>query len=246
MKVLYSPASDGATLTASTANTNFPVNNVISVYTSEYWRSTAATSQYIGLDFGTATPVSAIGIISNLTSSATITIYGSATGAFGGEEVLVHTVTAVSVPTIFETFTSVSYRYYRVNMSDATLSYIQVGRLALGAYWDAPDIRPNPKLGYDESTITDLSIGGQSYGVAGYQFREYDVSFPKVTQAEKENFRAFFAAVKNYIPFFVNIWDCAAYTLDTPVYAKIDQRGFIFSWNSANIYSTGLKLREVF
>jgi len=181
--LILSPGkSDAATLAASSELASLPASNLQNMQPKRKWRSDAATSPYLELDFGAAgcaaTGFALIG--HNLTASATIRVRGKAT----------YPVT--SSPTVDTTALSAwpssgkpsdeswphylswlswsnvtALRYWRIDIADGTNpdGYVEAGRLMLGAYWQPSlnfDLAGTP-LAYDQRDVQIATDYGNTF-----------------------------------------------------------------------------------
>ena len=249
MKVLFDIPSDGAILTPSSEDENLPATNIQTPHTSDadVWRTTG-NDEFVDIDMGRIITVDSIGLIGNLTEQADITIAASSVPGtdLGINPEFEQQIDASIHPTIFATFPPIAGRFYRVSFRDLSIPMIAIGRLALGAYLKTPGIRPNPKISYHDTSIEQLTIGGQVSGAQGYEYRTFQCSLPNIKQQDKDRLVEWKRTVQRHIPFFIQIWSRDDRQLDYPVYAKIDQNGFTFSYTKAGIYTLGIRLREVF
>ena len=75
--------ADDATVTASSANTSFPVSNLKTEPRRQSWRTTSITSQYLTLDMGEVKDFNAVCFVNhNITQAGEYNIYAHATNIF--------------------------------------------------------------------------------------------------------------------------------------------------------------------
>jgi F5/8 type C domain-containing protein len=157
------------TITASTANTNFPASNLSNPLRSKVWRSTSVTAQSIVFDLVTTEPINSIVLLwpkengIRLTDAAVIKIQANATNVWTSPAVD-QTLTInndYSVASHF--FTSdQNYRYWRVTITDPTNPY---GYLELGVVWlgKALDIE-NAQNGFTHKLIDQSKVTRNDFG----------------------------------------------------------------------------------
>lgn len=180
--VLLSPRDfDLATIAAGTAVTTLPVANLQSQQPKKVWRS-GSTADYINVTF--AEPVAA-----NMLAIAGHNL--SAGGVFRarGASTLADTTSAPSVDTGWTSAWPVTgkpaeaywpsylsallwsndalYKYWRVDIADPAVSqtYIQIGRMALGRYWQPTtnfDLGGTP-LGRDQRDVQTVTDYGEIF-----------------------------------------------------------------------------------
>ena len=240
MIIAYEFLSDAAAVNAATEDTNFPVANVKDRFLTVRYKPTEVTLQHVDFDFGADTSISCLCLSSNLTSLATITVQHDDNAAFTSPTTIAITETG---ETIFETFTAASDRYWRVNISDASLAEIQVGRLTLGNFYTMPDVSIRPTVEYGTTAQVRFSNSGQAHGVSGYEYRIYDVTFQNPTNAQRKEVEAIFQSLKNYNPFFADVFGDGTFP---PAYVTIDQDSLSVTVQSYGGYSFNLQLREVY
>ena len=150
-RILYNAASDlsSATITSSSDGTSNTDDNAVDNRVGKVWRTDTNTTEWIKWDFGSSKAVNCVGIFNhNLTAAATITFEGNATDSWGAPTV----DESISVSTnsdgevlgrIVHFFSSQTLRYWRVTIDDPgnTKSYIQIGRIIFGTYYESVLIR---------------------------------------------------------------------------------------------------------
>jgi len=195
MKFLYNHKSDSATLTASSEDVGFAVENIQDVRAKRVYRSNSATSINIVFDFGSAVDIDCIAIAEhNITTSETtfdLEFNSSDSWAAPAETVAL----SAADDTIFTTFTSVNYRYARLVIDDGTISdgYVELGRVSLGEYFDAPQVAPDIQLPRYTTSARSFSRGRQAYFDEGVRYRGISLKFNYVTQSEYNSFNSMFA-----------------------------------------------------
>ena len=241
MIMAHNILSDSAAISANTQDDNFPVANVKDKFLSVRYKPTAVTGQYVDFDFGSDVTIDCLGISSNLTSSATITVQHDDNSSFTSPTTINIDETGESI--LFEKFTSGTDRYWRVNFADATLSEIAIGRIALAATYTWPDFRIRPVVDYLTTAQSRFSNSGQSHGVSGYTYRVYDLTFANPSKTQREEIEAIFASVKNYTPVFVDLFD--GNNEYPPDYVVINQDSLSFTVQPYGGYSFNMILRSV-
>lgn len=139
-----------ATLSQSgTEDSNFPLSNLKQDFGWRMFRySAAAADDTITADLGSAQAITFCSLhFHNLDSGITVELRRS-TDNFAANDVLVATMTKNS-PTFFATFSSVSFRYYRVKFVGTNSAAIYLGKWVIGAH----------------STLTRMQRNGWQWGL---------------------------------------------------------------------------------
>lgn len=173
---------DTGTVTAGGEAAGFPATNVQHPQVSRKWHSSGfgSAGQNLIWDLGTSQTCGVMALMGlNLSSSATIRIRSSdlSSSVTANLEVDTGTVSAGVVSgygNIFKTFTPTASRYWRVDLTDATMTATQVhvGRVFLGPYWQPTYGHSYGwSVGWMDPSAPFKSRGGQTYVDARTQFR---------------------------------------------------------------------------
>lgn len=139
---------------------------------------------------------------------------------------------------------NVAARYVRLSIADAqqTDTYLQIGRVAIGAAVQMPGIRPI----YDVDHITNanrvISQSRQVYGGPVVIYRRVNVSFPNID--DQSELLEFFKEVDLYSPFFVQ-FDADCPMKEEALYAVVSEDTLPFNFNDT-FYTSRLSFEEVF
>jgi hypothetical protein len=195
VKFLYNHKSDSATLTASSAQTGFTEINLQDTRASRVYRSAdGTTSINIVFDFGSAVDFNTIAIANHniTTSETTFKLEYNSSDSWGVPAGSTNISAADS--TIFHTFSSVTYRYARLVIDDDDISdgYIEIGRVSIGEYFDAPQVGIDLQLPRYTTSNRSFSRGRQAYFDEGVRYRAISLQFNKVTTAEYNSFNTMF------------------------------------------------------
>lgn len=130
---------DATIVTASSADTNFPVSNVKHPFRSKHWRSTGVTSESVVYDLITTESIDSVVILWSkedgirLSNTATITIQANATNVWTSPAVSqVMTIDNTYVMASYYFGSDQNYRYWRVLIADAGNPN---GFVSLGVVW---------------------------------------------------------------------------------------------------------------
>ena len=200
---------DGASVTESSqASTDLQAENVLHDHIAKLWRTTGKASEWIRFDLGSAKQIKVFSMFSfNLTSSATVTLQANASDSWGSPSFS----QALTIPTDSDSnviqrivyFLDQTYRYWRVTLADSsyTASYLDVGRMAAGNYYE-----PTRNIGQGFNiTMLDPSEGSR---VAGRQtffrnrkrYRRAPVSFNLQDQTQTDKLSTVMEKVGNSKP----------------------------------------------
>ena len=195
MLIAWNNLADDATLTASSEQASAPGANVQIEHVSRKWYTVAGvTAATLLFDMGSSVACAILAVLgTNLTTAATFRLRGSDSDATGvtGEKYDSGTLNASSygVKTgygnVYLSFTSAAARYWLLNLSDASVPLLQVGRVFLGPKW-TPTL--NQGFGWsvtpqDESKVT-RSYGGQAFVDERPQRRIIQFTLNFISEAE--------------------------------------------------------------
>ena len=208
MRFLYVNEFDiaGHTITENSEESAYPVENAQDNQLTKHYRATGDASEWVKLNGGAPAAITAnMAFIAghNITSgAATIKIQGNDADAWGGPPTVNESFTH-SAGVMWKAFTSDDLKYWRWFIEDAANpdTYIKIGRLGLGTYfdltnWAQADFTPRP---IDTSRVW-RSPTGQIYGNEGVIYYEYDYYFPYLDNAELINMRTMWETNKKVKP----------------------------------------------
>jgi hypothetical protein len=142
MIICWDNKVDGATITSVGSEVaTLPGTNVQSAHLSQRWYTQPATnSSFLIFDLGSALACAMLGVFgTNLTSSATYRLRGSANPDGVTSPVYDSGTVSAGVKTgygnVIKPFGSASARYWRLDLTDASLTQLQIGRVLLGPSW---------------------------------------------------------------------------------------------------------------
>jgi hypothetical protein len=204
MRILHTDLLIDLALSASSERSGFPATNVQHPHLTRTWRSVALTSQRLTFDAGgglTIAPTLVVIAAHNLTSSATLSVEQNSTDAWGAPPVSVPAVIVDGLILVY--LPGVAYQYLSILFNDATnpATYIEIGRVEGGVYWQsAEDIDRGTEDGVEDTTRVTESVTGQSFGDLGQQKQTYRVSFGIMQAETRVSLKAIYAAVGQHMP----------------------------------------------
>lgn len=227
---LYNNLLDSATLTASSAATGFPANNLKNPFRTKYWKTagaTAGTAQLV-IDHGTAKAVTAIALTGYpdwTAAPGTLDIQFNDTDSWGSPADHEH-ITWVSPTTpggnkgtIILTFASKSYRFNRLSVVNAPGDW-NLGRLFIGTYFEPARTYG---WGYEEEivdpSLISQTIGGQDHADEIERYRVIRCSGIIETQAQWVLYQAMLNTVGTRKDIFVT-FDHAGEAAERTIYGK--------------------------
>jgi len=195
MRLFYDNLIDpsAVTVTVSSEDAALPGSNVQNALRGRVWRTEDSTAaEYITFDLG-ATGTASAAIIENHTltaadeSAGDIVVRGS-TDNFSVSDVLVATFSQ-EAGTMLVTFSAVGYRYWRIAFTKSSSGETRdIGRIFIGPYVSTnadPDYNGYSSEKQDLS-VTQRTIGGQTYSEARSQYETIRLSFSDIVQADKD------------------------------------------------------------
>ena len=246
MRIMWNNLVDIATLSSCSENPNYSLANVKEWQLSSRFQAVGNNAETITIDCLTPCAVSRFAIIGhNLSASATITLQANTTDSWT-TPAWSATVTRRSYA-IIHRFTEVSYRYWRVVITDTGVSAIRISRLFLGTFLQLPGMKKDQELTRNTTGESIISDTGQAFPSGGYMYRTPKINFPYLTHAQRTELDAMWQAVGNEKPVLLTVWDDRE-DLEQPVYCIIDQKEMTFKRNDEDGFpwGTSLKIREVF
>jgi len=246
MRLLYDNKFLTATILATSENPNYLAANMQDTNLSKVYRS-AITSTTIKIS--TTIKASYCSILGhNLTSTASITLQGNDTDAWGAPS-FEQTIPYRQSMCILN-FSEATYNYWRITITDDDTTsdgYIEIGSIFLGTYLQMPGMKLNQTLEKKSDSTVSISYSGQAYGEERYSYRNPMFSFPFLSHDQRDSLNSMFENNKNVKPVICLIW-ANDLNIEEPMYCLIDQKSLQFKRNgeSHDPWGTKIKFREVF
>ena len=208
MRFLYNNIFDDYTITASSAETNYPATFAQDYQLSKAWRTNTVTTSVLSIDVGsglTSTPTAGAILGHNFTTSVLAYIEGSDDNfsSISSITTIENTVGVVSTDPLIAYDVSGTHRYWRGRFVDAanTDGYHEIGRMYLGTYldWTRGMSTAFPYTLKDTSTI-QFTRTGQSYGNTGQVYHTYNISMPFMVDADRVNIASMYNSVQRVKP----------------------------------------------
>lgn len=241
MKFFSPNLADTATLTESTQNTYFPVENIQDYDKDKAWKTlgTQATESIV-FDLGSAQTVNSVIVYNhNFTGTETdIKIQGNDADSWATPAVD-ETLTYVAT-TFGKSFTGGAYRYWRLVFTKANASDIRsIGRVFLGASVsvDPPD---HAGIGWTIKNNADVSrsIGGKVFASDRNTENDFSIPFTNLPETSMTLIRTVYTDVGSNTPLWFQIDVNSpladyryAYFSDRPLEPRIGGYGSEYYWN---------------
>lgn len=204
MILLANETCKNATITANSADVNYPVSNIVDSRLTRLFRTDSNTTAEIVFNAGSAVGVSGVAIANhNITSGATIKLQGNTSDSWASPAY--ELTLTYSSGIILSTMTEQTYQYWRIKIDDSGNSdgYIQIGRAWIGKSFTTPSISPVVSHTRKSYSVKSISASGQSYQDTRYFASLISVRFRKMTHTEKANLITQFEAVDIGTPLFL-------------------------------------------
>jgi hypothetical protein len=192
MLIAWDNLADAATVTADSEQSTAPGANVQNAHVSRKWIAVEGINDVSLLfDMGSSVACAILAVLgSNLTATATLRLRGSdsdATGVTGEkyDSTLINAGAKAGYGAAYLSFTSAAARYWLLDLADAAVTTLEVGRVFLGPKW-TPAV--NHGFGWsvvsqDDSKVA-RSYGGQSFADVRPQRRIIQFTFGFNSEAE--------------------------------------------------------------
>lgn len=259
MKIWMENLADAATVTADTANAEFPVTNVQTPRLTQVYKTTGAgTLEKVTFDFGSAVePTDLIIAAHNFTADSGIGVsflLKAGTTSATSDVIYAITVVAGTISFDIEAATPIlgtpgAYRYWKVEFSKVTATDIKsIGRIYLGPTIEPSDLGLPDYDGVTETTRdrteADESINGEEYIEAKSQVRSWNLDFTEIPESDMDDIVERYQELGKHTPFFLQIADVAP--LNEVVYVRFinDLGRKVSSFDSAFNWDTALAVKE--
>lgn len=175
--------SSNATLTPSSEDEAYPIENIYGLQAANVFRSTSKSSLTILIDFGAAVIADTLAIINhNFTDAVVLSLKAGSVNP---------PTTVVASPSyrahdIWKAFISLSARYWLLTITDSNPNYLEIGQLLIGTRTAMPRARQmgNYKPAKKRSNLTEETYAGVPYVYHLFERHEFNPSFRVATEAE--------------------------------------------------------------
>lgn len=192
--LLYDQLGDDATVTASAAVSTLPPSFLQKAHLSQVWRTPdSTTAADLVIDLGAAASVGLVALLNaNLSAAGTFRVRGSndnPTGTpgevyTGPERTGFNSRYGMLAEWVDPALTA---RYWRIELNDASLTYLEAGRLVIGPVWyPLFGIRYPVTFGAVDASRVTTADDGSEWVDRRPARRRLSAVMPAVTEAEKE------------------------------------------------------------
>lgn len=237
MIIAYDNKYSTATLSATNENPVYPIENTQDIRLSRLFKTIADTS-VITVNLGSSLPVSAVFIANHdILVGATITIKGHTTADFTTPDYS-STITW-RAGMMYKLITGYSKQFWQISITNG--ANFKIGGLFFGTYATVTNTFSHVlSEAVNDTTKVFTSLSGQTYTDVGYQYKTYDLNFPKIQVADKTALNAIMTAVRKR-PVYIML-DQSGVTEFEPLYCTIDD--LTYSRVYTDFYTTSMKLTE--
>jgi len=218
-RILYIDLAKTATLTKNSEDAAFPVSNIQHEFRTKEYRTTGLTSEWVVIDLGSAQSVTMLAIMNhNFQSGGTYKLQGNATDSWGTPSVDI-TLT-YNATNLFHYMTAQTYRYWRILMTNTTGTYISLGRVMLGSYFQPAK---SFDIGSYSNRIVDLatssqSIGGQIHSDVKNYYHEIALTFSHITATDRDNWVTMFETILTHQAIVLTVDTTSTSTINATTY----------------------------
>lgn len=237
--------ASATTVTASSAETDFPVANMADDLHLKHWRATGDTAEWVKWDLGSAqTPTVLILKYHNFTAGATVVLEGHASDAWGAPTYQ-ETVTVTTGTVVFFVTTS-ALQWWRLTIADAANpdTYVRIGRVFLGTYFTPTYnyLLPLEKDYVDDSNIA-YSMGGQAFVDEKTQYRIFNYAFLTTSSSNFATMKTIYETVGKSLAYFI-VEDSADASPYLGTYYVRNTGEWKFSKTQDELYATSITAEE--
>jgi len=227
MRLLYSSPLDDATITASSANSGYPEDNVLNVILANEWRSSTPSSvETLTFDAGAGNVLSCDTVFlaaHNFSTGSTITFEMNDSDSWGSPSVAATVTTRVG-GVMGAYFTAASHRYARLKIEDESNAdgYVRLGRIMAGEYLE---IDPSSEYEHDIRLVCTDKVHrtptGQVYSDEGITYYEYSYDFPYHSNTTKTSIETLYDTVGKRAGFFLANFNTSDWDIVAPDYVRL-------------------------
>lgn len=245
MRILWNNTATSATLSATTEDSDYPVENIQDIRTKKVYRSTDDDDERIVFS-GSATASYVVILNHNFTSGSTIKIEGNNTDSWGSPS-FSETITYNS-GIMIHSFTEATYSFWSLSIDNASNpdTYIEVGFVFIGTYLQMPKMKRDQTLPKNVDTYQKIGRGGNVFGGINYNYRNFGVNFNYLTNTQRQSINTMFETVGDVTPIILLPWTDR--TFEDYIYCVISQKTLPFKRTDSQNkpWSLSMNFREVF
>lgn len=202
---LPTAVNDAGTVTGSSEDSsgNYPVENLLDPRLAVKWTTGAGTTdEFAVFDLGAASSISAIALLDHDLTSGDSAIAIEANSADNWNSPAFSQSLTYAADNIFATFSSQSYRYWRLKFTKASSSVSRsIGRVVLGVATSIQSAQPGFELEENDSSQFARTRGGVCYADTGVQWRDANFDFTALDSTDQGLFRSLWQSNGLHTPF---------------------------------------------
>lgn len=251
MRILFDNLINNSTLSPSSENTSFLSANIKNPHLTKIFKFTGNSGEYLDIDLGSVEQIRGIIFDTNLTSTTTANLYANSTNDFTSPA---YSTTMDVYEGKVVKFLDETYRYWRVELTDTSLTDIWIKYGFIGDYAQMPPIDPDVDLEYATTSSVSISQTGQTYGDKGFEIFRSDFSFPSITEytrqidgqdvATRAEILAMWRLVENITPIYLVIFE-SSLDIIPPILGVITQNSLTISKSeNPGVYETSFSFQE--
>jgi hypothetical protein len=267
MLLYYQNLADTATLSASTADPNWPVANLQNPQRVRTWKTLGTqTQEWVVFDLGSAQAITdCILHFNNFDGTETgVQIQGNATNSWGSPSFTANLPFAgfqslgsiiwngganFNAYTAGVTFASQTFRYWRVVFTKANATDIRwIGRVYLGTHYDTtnqgdPDY-DGLDVSFEDLSIINKNLHGHLFSEQRNRYHLFNCQSTFVPDAIQSVFRVIYSANGIWFPWFIQIRTTAPYNNWYYVTFKKNLPEKVDGYDGGFYWATALQLEE--
>jgi hypothetical protein len=242
---------DAATVTAGSADTDYPVSNVLNpLLAKTYKTGTSSADEWVKFDLGSAQDIDAFAVLSHtlVNGTDTLVIEGNASDSWGSPS-FSDTMTIAPGPIVHYLSSLEAYRWWRFKITKgAAGNQESFGRILLGQQYTLSQ-NPTERMvtwGWEDTSEGQRTRGGQYYSDGGVSLRSLSVRLDYMPQAQADEIQSLIETYGEHTPFLFSLAhdiepsDWAIYGTLDPVPGAMTDR----TWSSVATWATSLNIVE--
>lgn len=186
----------------------------------------------------------------NLSDTATVNLYGNSSSDFTTPN---YSTTMDVYEGRIVKFLDEDYQYWRIEITDISVTQIELKYGFIGEYTQMPPMDPNINLEYSTTSKVTFSQSGQTYGDKGYEVFSTSFTFPTITDypreideqtiATRDEILLMWRFVEGITPIYIVIWENSMDKVP-PILGIIDEDSMTFEKEGVDTWSVSFGFRE--
>jgi hypothetical protein len=205
MRILCYNKISGGVFSYSSQHSKYPWADAIADTRLSRWgKFTSNTNQYLQWYFATATTIFYAYILkTNLASTATVKLQCSNDNFATVTE---YALTQYGNGWMLFAEAGLTYKYFRIFVSDSTVTYPRISKPYIGGYLEMPAFERTPSIGYKSTSKSDKNDTGQLYGYTQVRLKTYSITYPLIDHDTRVLIDAAFDTLDKVVPFVALIY----------------------------------------